>query len=69
MGAATARLSEVRGRPALSGTIGHVTERSGARPDIVSLPFSDTGIAHEKDMAIKLRDDAANGVNEDGSTW
>ena len=29
----------------------------------------DTGIAMEKDMRIQLRDDAANGVNEDGSTW
>jgi hypothetical protein len=30
---------------------------------------ADTGIALEKDMAIELRDDAASGVNEDGSTW
>ena len=32
-------------------------------------PCPDTGIALEKDMAIELRDDAANGFNEDGSSW
>jgi hypothetical protein len=34
-----------------------------------SARHADTGIALEKDMAIELRDDAASGVNEDGSTW
>lgn len=48
------------------------SDRTSTDPEApLTAPFvvSDTGITPEKDMAIELRDDAANGVNEDGSTW